>query len=323
MKETTPPSLTPEEAERAKSREQQAEDIAYTINHSLYCTLTDFLNPPINAATDGYLRWLIPGCGHDHSKDSEHHHHHDHDHHHEHGPNCTHDHHHPPTGGSRLERVKQASRQAFSKERFVQYAKGEFIGDFGAVPLTIGVQRLFPNFMNGIRKLTEPVMRPLFTRGIESSSKRWAKEQHVAVDSPEYKEHMQAVYEHEMNHFPQAVVWTGFSLGLNVAYQMHADKGTHMPFLSKLALKSSSVLSGVLVTAGMVVAARATAPHKMREFDQWTGSNFILPATKAVGGVFGVKEEDVDRMAEKERKFQQGVWTERLKDGNEGPLRGQ
>jgi hypothetical protein len=54
---------TPEEIERQKTKQQHAEDIAYTINHSLYCTLTDFLNPPINAATDGYLRWLIPGCG--------------------------------------------------------------------------------------------------------------------------------------------------------------------------------------------------------------------------------------------------------------------
>lgn len=201
---------TPKEMERRKTEEQRAEDIAYTINHSLYCTLTDFLNPPINAATDGWLRWLIPGCGHDHSKDGGHHHHD----HHEHGPQCKH-HHHAPQPASRWERVKQASKQAFSQERFIQYAKGEFIGDFGAMPLTIGVQRIFPNFMNGVRKLTEPVMRPIFNYGIERSSKSWAKERHIALDSPEYKEHAQAVYEHEMNHFPQAVVWTGFSLGLN------------------------------------------------------------------------------------------------------------
>lgn len=297
--------LTPEEAEKAKTQEQHAEDIAYTINHSLYCTLTDFLNPPINTATDGWLRWLIPGCGHDHSKDGGHHH--------DHGAPCAHEQHAPPTG-TKLERVKQSFKQSFSKERFIQYAKGEFIGDFGAVPLTIGVQRLFPNFMNGVRKLTEPLMRPLFNYGIERSSKRWAEQNNVNTDSEAYKEHKNAIYEHEMSHFPQAVVWTGFSLGLNTAYQMHADKCTHTPFMNKLALKSTSVLSGVLVTAGMVVAARAFAPHKVREFDQWTSKNAILPATKAVGKLFGVKEEDVDRMAEKQKQLEGEDWGARIKN---------
>lgn len=287
---------TPEQIEKEKTASQHAEDIAYTINHSLYCTLTDFLNPPINAATDGYLRWLIPGCGHDHSKDGGHHHH-------DHGGHCTHpDHHyHPPSNLSRWEKVKLASNQAFSKERFVQYTKGEFIGDFGAVPLTIGVQRMFPNFMNGVRKLCEPVMRPIFTWGVKRDNKSWAKKHHVAADSQEYKDHAAKVYEYEMSHFPQAVVWTGFSLGLNTGYQVFADK-TPMPFASKLALKSGSVLSGVLVTAGVVVAARALAPNKMHSFDTWTSKNAILPATKTVGKLFGVKEEDVERMAEKDKE---------------------
>lgn len=35
--------LSPAEIERQKTKHQQAEDIAYTINHSFYCTLTDFL----------------------------------------------------------------------------------------------------------------------------------------------------------------------------------------------------------------------------------------------------------------------------------------
>jgi len=287
--------LSPEEIERQKTKHKQAEDIAYTINHSLYCTLTDFLNPPINAATDGYLRWLIPGCGHDHSKDGGHHHH-------DHGGHCTHhDHRHPPTNLSRWEKVKLASKQAFSKERFVQYAKGEFIGDFGAVPLTIGVQRMFPNFMNGLRKLCEPVMRPIFKWGVDRDNKEWAKKHNVAADSQEYKDHATKVYEYEMSHFPQAVVWTGFSLALNTGYQMWADK-TPIPLGHKFLLKSSSVLSGILVTAGVVVAARAFAPIKMHSFDTWTGEKAILPATKALGKVFGVEEEDVDRMLEKHRQ---------------------
>jgi hypothetical protein len=294
---TTNSELSPEEVERHKTKQQHAEDIAYTINHSLYCTLTDFLNPPINAATDGYLRWLIPGCGHDHSADGGHHHH---------------DHDHFPANMSRWEKVKIASKQAFSKERFIQYAKGEFIGDFGAVPLTIGVQRLFPNFMNGLRKLCEPVIGPLFKWGVNSDNKNWAEKHSVAKDSPEYKEHAAKVYEYEMSHFPQAVVWTGFSLALNTGYQMWADKSP-IPLGRKFLLKGTSVLSGILVTAGVVVAARAWAPNKMHAFDTWTGEKAILPATKAVGKLFGVDEDDVERMVEKNKEHHAApTWQARM-----------
>ena len=298
--------LTPQEIERQKTRQQHAEDIAYTINHSIYCTITDFLNPPINAATDGYLRWLLPGCGHDHSMDGAHLHH-------NHGIHCAHpDHQPPPSHLSRWEKVKLASKQAFSKARFVQYAKGEFIGDFGAVPLTIGVQRMFPNFMNGLRKLSEPVMRPVFRWGVERDNKDWAKKHHVAPESQEYKDHAAKIYEYEMSHFPQALVWTGFSLGLNTGYQMWADKSP-MPFSQKFLLKSTSVLSGILVTAGVVVAARALMPNRMHALDQWTSEKAILPMTKAVGKVFGVSEEDVDRMAKKEKeKDAAPTWKERV-----------
>lgn len=40
----------------------------------------------------------------------------------------------------------------------------------------------------------------------------------------------------------------------------------------------------------------------MHSFDTWTGEKAILPATKAVGKLFGVKEEDVERMAEKDKE---------------------
>jgi hypothetical protein len=291
--------------ERQKNQMQRAEDIAYTINHSLYCTLTDFINPPINAATDGYLRWLIPGCGHDHSKDGGHHHH-------EHGEACSH--HHEPQGSTRWEKFKNASKSAFSKQRFIDYAKGEFVGDFGAVPITIAAQRFFPSFMHGLRKISEPLVRPLFKFGIERSTKKWAKTQGFAEGSPEYEAHKREVYEHEISHFPQAIIWTGASLGGNIAYQMHADK-TPIAFERKLALKSSSVLSGVLVTAGMVVAARALAPDAMHRIDRWTSHRIILPTTKAVGGLVGVDEAAVDRMASKEEALAQSSWQQRLENG--------
>jgi hypothetical protein len=294
-------------------KQQDAEDIAYTINHSLYCTLTDFLNPPINAATDGYLRWLIPGCGHDHNLKDDHSHH-DHSHH-DHGPQCAHGHdHHHAAPSSRWEKVKLASKQAFSKQRFLQYAKGEFLGDFGAVPITIGVQRMFPNFMHGLRKLCEPLMRPLFEWGVARDTKNWAQENNVDAGSQEYKNHAAKVYEYEMGHFPQAIVWTGSSLALNTAYQMWADKSP-IAFSKKFLLKSSSVLSGILVTAGVVVAARVLAPSKMHSFDSWTSDNAILPATKAVGKLFGVSDDDVERMVEKNKQNDAAPsWQARMKN---------
>lgn len=297
------------ETSKERTEQKQAEDIAYTINHSLYCTLTDFLNPPINAATDGWLRWLVPGCGHDHSHDDGHHHHH-HDHH-EHGPTCKH-HHHEKAPQGRWEKIKKATGKAFSKERFMQYAKGEFIGDFGAVPLTIGVQRMFPGFMDSLRTISEPIMGQVFRWGVERDSKKWAQRNDIGVDSKEFKEHTAKVYEYEMSHFPQAIVWTGFSLGLNTAYQMFADK-TPIPFAKKLALKTTSVLSGVVVTAGVVVAARALMPNKMHDFDSWMSRTAILPATKATGKLFGLKNEDVDRMVEKHEEIKGESWSARVK----------
>ena len=50
----TSEDLTPAEHEKRKTADQGAEDIAYTINHSLDCTLTDFLNPPMGRCH----RWL-------------------------------------------------------------------------------------------------------------------------------------------------------------------------------------------------------------------------------------------------------------------------
>lgn len=376
-------SLSAKVLERRKTSAQRAEDIAYTINHSLYCTLTDFINPPINAATDNWLRWLIPGCGHDHSGEAAVHVHSaacGHEPVHVHGPGCGHapvhealgqhmkaeapgkvslpgphvhgpgcghhkrklipfadeveevaapvckkaeapvgkavpcGHFHAPAQATRWEKVKLATRHAFSRERFMQYAKGEFIGDFGAVPITVGMQRYMPGVMVVLRRISEPVMRPIFRWGIDKDSRVWAKRHYIEVGSEEYKKHVAEVYEHEMKHFPQAIVWTGASLGLNVGWQMHEDR-TPMPFMKKALLKSTSVLSGVLVTAAVVVAARAFAPHKVRSFDQWTSRNFILPSTKVVGKIFGVDEESVERMA-KTQEMLEGEWAQRVTAAN-------
>lgn len=281
--------------EEDKAWLSRPEAIAYTINHSVYCTLTDFINPVINAATDGYLRHLFPGCGHDHS----------------HGEQCAH-HPSPPANATRWEKVKWASKDAFSKERFLDYAKGEFIGDIGAVPVTIAVQRLAPDFLYGIEKAAEPMMHPIFRFGAQRDAKQWAKDNGLSDNDPETLRHQQELLNHEMKHFPLAVVWSGAALGLNTAYQMTVDK-TPMPFANKLLLKSASVLSGIGVTAGVVVAARALAPSKMMALDRWTADTLIAPTSNAINAALGIPAQDTAAMQRSEHDVHgEHSWTQRI-----------
>ena len=290
-----------EEAKKQTWQEKWAKILTYLAIHTGYCTATDFLNPPINTATDNWLRLLIPGCGHDHSQDGGHHHH---------GPTCNHaHHHHEAPKATRWERTKKAFFGSFSKKRLVEYVKGEFIGDFGAIPLTMGVQYMAPDFMKGIRKLSEPVVGPVFKWGVERDSKHWAGKHNVSPDSSEAKARAANLYEYELQHFPEAVVWTGFALGLNTAYQMHADQSP-IPFYNKLALKSTSVLSGVLVTAGVVVAARALAPDRMHRFEEWMTKNVTLPPMMAVGKAVGIDQKTMEDAAKEQAG---GEWAQRIK----------
>lgn len=293
-------TLPPKEARRR----ERAERVAYILNHSIYCTFTDFFKPVINTLTDGYLSWLFPGCGHDHSGEHDHHDH-THDHHHHHHDNGK------EGKLSRWLRTKRATQQAFSKERFMRYIKGEAIGDIGAIPLAIGLQDVFPKLVPAIRKITEPVMGPVFRMGAGNSAKKWAKATGVEIGSEAYQEKLDALYEYEMHHFPQAVLWTGSAIALNTGYQMWADRKSDAPFAKKLALKSSTVLSGMLITSGVVVGTRAMMPERMHNLDQSNVQKAILPVTKWTGKLFGVRGEDVDRMLEREQQ-KHDSWGERV-----------
>jgi hypothetical protein len=276
--------------EKTKTKAQRAEDIAYTINHSIACTVTDFINPVVNTFTEGKIKG-VGGCGHDHSKDGGH----------GHGSHS----HSPAPGAKWWDRVKHSVRTSFSKDRLVSWAKGEFIGDFGAVPLTIAMQRWLPGTMDRIRRFIEPVMGPLFRYGIERDSKQWANQNNVKVGSDEFKAHKRDVYEHEMSHLPQAVMWTTFSLGLNVAYQKYKD--ATRPITNLLI----SAMSGMAVTAALVVGARAVAPRKVRQFDKVTSETLFLPATKVVGKLFGVDSETVERVVKQEERLKEDGWVKK------------
>ena len=289
-------------------QEKWAKILTYLGIHTGYCTATDFLNPPINTATNNWLRWLIPGCGHDHSNDGGHH---------VHGPNCNHAH--EAAAGSRMERTKKAFCNSFSKKRLISYCKGEFIGDFGAIPVTMIEEKLCPDFVVGLRKVSEPLVGPVFKWGVERDSKSWAKKNNLDADALQVRERADKLYTYEMEHFPEAVLWTGNALALNTAYQMCVDK-SHMPLPNKLLLHSTSVLTGVVVTAGVVVAARALMPDRMHRFEEWMTKNVTLPPMMVAGRTIGIDQNIMENAAQQHMEHSSGEWVDRLADDKQSAL---
>jgi hypothetical protein len=270
-----PQQLSAEEVEKRKTKKQQSVDIAYTINHALACTTTDFIDPYFGNLTQQYLgkRFSI-GCGHDHSKDGAHG-----------AGTCNHEHH----------------GHSHGKHWWV----GEVVGDFGAVPVTIGMQRYFPNFMNGLRKIMEPALGGYFRMGAERSTKRWAAKNHVEVNSEEYKQHYQDVYQHEVSHLPQALIWTASSIAINLTTQRLMGNNAPLWHLA------TGKAVGASISAGLVVGGRGMAPGLAEKWDNFTSDHIFLPATKVVGRVFGVSADDVENMAKKEATLANKTWAER------------
>src|SRR5690606_33673670 len=110
----------------------------------------------------------------------------------------------------------------------------------------------------------------------------------------------------EVDHLPQALLWTASSIGLNLASQRLM--GNRAPLMHMVAGKTV----GASISAGLVVAARGFMPGTARRWDQFTTRNIFLPATKAVGKVFGIEKETVDRMAEKRGLTQKESWREEV-----------
>jgi hypothetical protein len=291
-------TMTPAEYETHKTREERAEDIAYTINHALACTATDFIDPFVGNLTQKYLGKRISiGCGHDHSKDGkDHHHHHDHDHHHhDHGHDHDHEHKH--------------EHEHKSGGNLTHWWAGEVVGDFGAVPVTIAFQRYAPGFMNSIRQCMEPVLGPVFRKGAKRSAENWALKQHLSLDSDACREKENQIYEHEVRHLPQALIWTASSVAINLATQKGlGNKGP----LWQLAVGKAV---GASISAGLVVGGRAIVPEAAHNWDRFTSKNLFLPVTKAVGKVVGVDEKDIDSMASHHHEdARNDSWEERVKD---------
>ena len=275
-------------------REKFSEDIVYTINHAIICTLTDFIDPPIVNYTKRnmprFANWIgqfspstgnwiqqnlkngISVSGHSMFEAG-----HDHDGHHEDAHDDHHHHHH--------------GWHAWA---------GEFIGDFGAVPLTVGLQYVAPGFMKGIQNVSEPVLGPLFRWSSNHWAQEWGEKHGFANDSNEVRARAEEMYRHEVEHLPHAFVWTATSVGLNVA----AQKALGSKDKAWLTLVGKT--GGSLATLGWVLGFRAFLPQTAQRVDAWNTKHIAEPTTRYFSRLLGVDSETVDRVLEREKEFADG-----------------
>jgi len=110
---------------------------------------------------------------------------------------------------------------------FRDWMIGEGVGDFVAVPVTVAIQNHAPRMVNGVRKVMETSFGWAFKKSARREARVWARENAVAADSKEAKDKEQEIYRYELEHLPQAAVWTATSMALNIATQKVAHK--YMP----------------------------------------------------------------------------------------------
>jgi hypothetical protein len=266
--------LTPAQYERSKTRVQRGEDIAYTINHALSCGMTDifiqpYVNAGVNEAIDGgrVPRWLgwVKNIFEKHDHGHDQHDHHGHDHHHAHDEKPT---------------LHANARH---------WLFGEAIADTVAVPLTVMTQRLLPGFMDGIRRVLEPMAGWAFRAGAQRDALAWARKETMVPDAGQIKAHEDALYEYEIAHLPQAVMWNAFSIPINIGMQW--AQGSHSKWYSLLAAKTF----GSLVSNGLLIGGRAFSPDTFHHIDQWNSKHIITPVARTVGGAFGYDKETMEQ----------------------------
>jgi hypothetical protein len=255
------------EKEAQKSAEDRAEDVAYTINHAIACSVTDFMDPFVN-------KWVQDKIGQNIHIGCGHAHDHDHMHHH----------------GSLMHSLI-----------------GEVVGDFVSVPITIAAQRFAPSFMSSLRSASEPFIGQTFHASAERSALNWAARRGIAYNSEAYNQRVEDIYNHEMDHLPQAMLWTISSVGINAATQRWAGN-THSP----VTIVAGKV-AGTALSTSLVIGARLLAPKSARSWDKFTSKNIIIPTTKFVAGALGIDDNVVDKVVEREQGAREGTWEERVR----------
>ncbi len=242
---------TAAEIEKNKTPLQKGQDVAYTINHSIMCLSSDWVDPIIgnwfqnkvgkNISLGGLADWITKG----------------------------------KVSASEGSQEKQGNALA--------WWIGEAIGDVGAVPVTILMQRMFPGFMQGIQRGLEPPLSGLFRRASHKQAMAWGVENGLDATDPRVKQKENELYQYEVDHLPQAFMWTASSIAMNLASQkLWFNKEASLPVL----LVGKGL--GTAITATMLVSARGFFPKQMHSADTWVSKHIISPVAQGIGSVFGM-----------------------------------
>lgn len=255
-------------------------------------------------------------CHHDHDHGHSHHHH---DHHgHDHGPAKPHEPHAHSSAKPAKPHIhpdpapKLTPNDGFGKmaRKFLNTSKrwlaAEAVGDLGAVPFTVMLQRKAPGFMDGLRRnIIEPAIGGGFRANTRRAAENWGRAHGFDKNAPEVKERANELYEYEMRHMPQMVVWTVSSIGLNFAAMRLFHKLDPRQY-EDMTIREFALVKGLgaTMTAGLVLLVRGIIPGGAHKWDQTVGKHVIVPVMKTVGGLFGVKSEDVDRFQKQREELQ-------------------
>lgn len=151
-----------------------------------------------------------------------------------------------------------------------KWMAGEIIGDVAAVPATIAVQRLFPSGMHALRHGMEFALGPLFHDGARHAAKRWALKEGLSARSEEARAKAAELYENEVSHLPQALMWTVSAIAINLASQKWM-LGNRDSWKNLLIAKGA----GSSITSGLLIGMRGTSPDLAEAFDAFNTSNVI------------------------------------------------
>ena len=194
----------------------------------------------------------------------------------------------------------------------------EGIGDFIAVPITVAVQNRAPRVVDGVRKVMEGTLGWAFRKSAHREARAWARDNAVTPDSEQAKDKEQQIYHYEIEHLPQAAVWTATSFAFNIAalklFDKHLHHEDHDHGAESLLALAGGLLGSKTFSTGLVVGTRAAFPDKAQKWDGFAARHVYLPATKGVSKLFGISPESVERMEKQREESEGGSWEQRVSE---------
>lgn len=251
----------------SEKRLAAAVDFAYTLNHAIVCTLTDPLTDvPVGVAVQRMLGGTGTGHhGHVSWKDF--------------------------TPKNIMSHVKGTFTD---KNSLLQWTAGEFSGDFGAVPVVVALRQLAPGSVDVLRNIFKPLATPLFKQSTARAARKEFKAQGLDVDSPECAARAKQLFDQEMEHLPNAVLWTAVSPTINILTQKFIlpPKWRNPEPISHIVAGKAI---GSTVTSGLTLGLRGLSPEKAQKWDDKMSEKVALPVVNIVSGMFGVDKAQLQQ----------------------------